>query len=995
MNVTADDAVPVLLLGAPRLIDPSGTPRLLAAERPHVLLAWLALHRGWAAREALAALLYPDHPADAARRNLRKVLFLARKLTPAVPLQEQGELLSWPVDSDVQRFDAACRQQDWALALRWYAGPFLQGLDSACVGPLRSWLDDERRRLQARWHDACTRRLRQLQDDPAACQALAEQLLKEDPSDEVALEALGRAQVQVGQPETARDTLDRYRTQLADQLHLEPSAQVRRLWQTLQPGDPATPAAVEGAAETERGSTLVGRRWEQSRIESLLLTEGVRLLTLLGPGGIGKSALARDVARRLTGHWDGGAHWVPLQDLMDPDAVPQRIASAMGIRLPANQAPWLALAQSLTAARHLLVLDNIEQLDLAPSLTQLLQEAPGVQLLLTSREPAGLAEEQRLPLQGLPLPDLDETDVEVLGANDGVRLFERRACAVWPAFRLRDEAADVVRLLHAIDGLPLAIELLAVWRRLMPVGEMLQELQASTELLETAGPGTRSLKATFESSWRRLSAIEQRTLAGIASLPGPMPRSMARQVLQAPLVVLAHLVDKSLLQVDGEGSLQLHPLIRRLAGEHADDLDGLRRRHLQAVRDALADLGDERRAGLAWLDRHLAHLHLAWDTAVAQGDAEFLLRAAPGLERHADLRGHASASLDRVSKAREALAQSPGPSVRAVAMLDAIRASLLYTLGEPADCLMLTEQTLHQAQARHDEAVLLRCHLVRAQLHWLYTEIGPCLVHADRVRTLADRAGDRVALSQAERLRGLALKQQGDYRQALACYERALSIARELGLVDTEASMLNNIGNVWRTLGDDERARQSLQQLLALCQREQLGSIVPYGHTNLGLIEEGRGRLTEAAAHFEQALRVPQAQAFWTIRAAALMGRARCRDREADIDAAIAIGHRLQSRPILAHAAGSAGRLLALRGHSAALARRLLKAGMEHPALGASEREDERRWLAQLDAQAPAPDDAPPALLSAAAADAALDAALACWQARQSAPATLTSETTG
>ncbi len=878
LEVEAPAAAPSLcLLGAPALTL-VGREIAFTAERPFQLLGYLACRGGWVPRDELADLLYPARPLEAARSNLRKVLHLARRIEGVGDIEQHGELLRWQPDSDLQRFESACNRQLFEAAVALYGGPLLQGLEAGWPTEAAAWLAAERQRLESRWHEACLRRLEQLHAEPAAAAQLAQRLLRHDPLDEVALAAFARAQAALGRHADALDALAGYNRRVAGQLGVEPSLGLQRLAQELRAeaarAGPASSAAPGSGHAHPPG--LVGRRHELAQIADRLAEPQLRLLTLLGPAGIGKSALARtalQAAGSVPAAFPGGRTWVALEGVAGSGAVPARIAAALGREIAPGSTPWDALAQALgvagaPAARRLIVLDNAEPLidapgaadtPLAAALERLLMACPALTLLVTSRSALGIETEMRLPLGGLPLPDADETDPEVLLANDAVRLFVERAQPLAPAFDLAREAAAVVRLVHAVDGLPLALELLAPWRRLMPAHEIVREIEASLEVLD-GRDADRGVRASFERSWRMLGAAEQRVLSQMALLPAPVSRAMARQVLEAPLPVLAALVDRSLVHAEGDGCFTLHPLVRRLAAPHAPDAAAVRARHARDVSRRLHRPNAPQAEMLAAVAAEIDHARAAWDWAVQARDGAVLHGLAGALAVHERMRGAAGQGIAAFEAAVQALdsraATAPAavPVATALAQVLAGLADLHYGAGAldaaEACALRCTELAGHLP----DDGPLADAMLTLNSVHWQRGDYEAAMHWVERYREQAVRSGSRLREAHALTSRGLLLTEAGRHDEALQACQAARALLHAIGETVFLPTPLNNMGNLLRKMGRRDEAVEALQEGLHWAKHHGTVNDRPHLLTNLAIAQEDLGEAQAALATVTQAL---------------------------------------------------------------------------------------------------------------------------------------------
>ncbi|RTL43019.1 MAG: tetratricopeptide repeat protein [Burkholderiales bacterium] len=931
----------VRLLGVPSLAA-GGVSTPLTADRAHLLLALLACRRDWVRRDELADLLYPGRDIERARSNLRKLIHLARKVAGDDALEQQADLLRWQPDSDLARFERACDQREAADAVALYGGPLLQGSDSHWPVAAQDWLDAERQRLQSRWHAACLQRLGELAGAPETQLDLAHQMLRHDPLDDVALQALVTAEQALGRPEAARRAMAEYAHRIGAEWKLEPSAAVQRIDRALREGVTAQPAPL--------APRLIGRRLERQRVNERLQDPACRLLTLLGPPGVGKSVFARQLAQ------EQGAVFVELEALDGAEAVAVAMATALGLKPDGRRPRWAGLAEALGPRDVLVVLDNAEAIPIAEPLAGLLAACAGLRVLVTSRAPLDLAGEWRLPLDGLPLPDLDERDPEVLRANDAVALFEQRARPLAPGFQLAAEAADVVRLVHEVEGLPLAIELLAGWRRLMPVSNILSEFNASLELLEGTSPGERSVRSAFEQSWRRLVPAAQQALAGLALLPSPCDREMVRQVVQAPLPVLAYLTDRSMLRADEQGRFTLHPLIRRCAAALAEGAEGVLERHARHVAQTLG-------RSEVQLGAQLPHALAAWDWAVAQADAAVLDALATTLDAHLCRRGRWHDGLSRAAAACSALAGRQGvgrDDARARARCHLFLAHMEHGSGRFDEALSHADAAAALAR-QHDLAGLQgECADLQGRILWQRGDYAAAEQAYQTALQAALAARRPDAQRRASSRLGLVAKSRGDFATALRHYEHALEGFRRDGTLADNLYLPVNLGNLLRVLGRLDEALPVLQEALDLARASGTDSMLPFLLTNLVLVHEQAGRLAPAAELAEQACETSRQFGEPIIEGAARLARARIRARRTqslaaldDVHATLAIADRLHAVPLRVQAISTGGLVLAACGDTAA-GLDLVGWAMAQAEFAPSEHDDARRHLRAMGLPDPA-----------------------------------------
>ncbi|MFO1329761.1 MAG: BTAD domain-containing putative transcriptional regulator [Rubrivivax sp.] len=859
------DPVPALrLLGAPEL-SVQGRRRAFTGERPFQLLAYLACKGGWVRRDELADLLYPGRGLEAARSNLRKVLLLARRVDGVDTIEHNGELLRWQPDSDLQRFERACDEGRFADAVALYGGPLLLGMDSGWPADAAGWLAGERSRLEGRWRDAALRRLEELRADPTAAEALAQALLRHDPLDDEAMRALLDAQGRLGRAGDALQAFQTYARQLAAALGLEPSAALQQLGSALRGADAgrAPPAPAPAA-----GAELIGRRQELAQLVERLTGDDVRLLTLLGPGGTGKTALARAALARLQPQFPDGAAWVDLEAVDAVERVPVQAALAMGLALDPRHDPWEALVQALgkgSAAPRLLVLDNAETLaadaGFAPRLAALLDAVPGLRMLATSRVVLGLRGEWRLPLDGLPLPDADETDVDALQANDAVRLFVRQALPLAPGFCLADEAVEVVQLVREVEGLPLALCLLAAWRRLMPVREILAELRHSLDLLEPSTAHERGVPAAFERSWRQLSPLQQRVLGQLALLPQAVDREMLRAVLHAPLPVVASLVDRSLVRADGDGRFSLHALIRRLAAPHAVDAAALRARHAHHMGQRAQGPATSHTAYLAALDLAIDHHRAAWGWALQAGHAALLQVLAVALATHEFERGPLGQVVPPLRQAATVLQTRTGEegvagdAGKALATVCTALSTLQFRLGQMDEAVHRARQVLELVDAgMPDRGVLADALITLFSVHLHRGDMAAAAALVPRYQAEARASGDRVREAYGHTIAGQAQAGLGRFDEALHSYEAARAVHVEIGDTASLPRLLSNMGHLLRRMQRPADAVRVLDEGLHWARRHGIEAAQPSLLTHLALAHEDLGDTAAMLRTTERAL---------------------------------------------------------------------------------------------------------------------------------------------
>lgn len=359
---------------------------------------------------------------------------------------------------------------------------------------------------------------------------------------------------------------------------------------------------------------FVGRTSEMAEIAGLLADDDCRLLALVGPGGVGKTRLAIEAARKVQGAFDEGAVFVSLGAVTDPAALARAVAQSLNTPLLGSEPPHTQIEHILRKRKLLLVLDNFEQLTVAALiLAEWLAAAPGIKLLVTTRERLNLAEEWLYP-------------VTTFGEAAAITLFAQAAQRVRPGFDRSREGAAVAEICRLVGGHALAVELAASWTRLMPCAAIAAQIQQDLDFL-SGGPRNaperhRSLRALFDHSWALLSPGEQRALARSSVFRGGFAAEQAAAVMGVTWPSLPGLVDKSLVEILDAQRYDLHDLVRQYAARKLVEMgeaETTRQRHFESFQalgqqllfktagpQAIASFGrfhqeyDNIRAALAW-----------------------------------------------------------------------------------------------------------------------------------------------------------------------------------------------------------------------------------------------------------------------------------------------------------------------------------------------------------------------------------------------------------
>ena len=679
------------------------------ASKSTAFLYYLAYQQGWVSRDDLVYLFWPDLVEERARRNLRRLLFDIRNLPYTGELEIEPTRLRWPIETDVQAFTQALTRKHWQKALDLYRGEFLSGFKLPREVEFETWLTTERQTLHRAWREAIfsiTTDLAGVGRHQEASELL-ERLTKADPVDEEALQSRLRALHLGGQRGEALTVFESFRSTLKAELGAEPSSATLKLVGQIQqetplgtptqttshttPQDPAT--GSEGWPSLPVPSTrFVGRANEITALSELLADPSCRLVTLMGPGGIGKTRLAIEVAQSQLDGFSHGAIFVPLADVTSTEFMMYAIAEALGFSFFGSADPRQQLLAHLRdkGLRLLLVLDNFEHLLEGTGLVmEMLSAAPGIKVLVTSREVLNLQAERVFELGGLSVP---EEHAEATLEYDAVSLFVQRASNRRPNLQLDQSSTQAVsRICQLVGGMPLAIELAASWVHVLTPQDIVNEVEQGIGFLQAARRDLperhHSVRAVFDRSWELLTEEERRVVRKLAVFSGGFRREAAADIAGAGLSVLASLVDKSVLNTTPTGRYEQHPLIHHYGREKlaenpqeqglTEEKHGLYYLHLLQRLERSFRQRDLRRT----ITEELDNIKVAWRWAITEVRVEEIKRSTEplymffGISRHPG--GHA---------------EGLGVLTQALTVLDESnprhRAALGYVLVEQAEHLV-------------------------------------------------------------------------------------------------------------------------------------------------------------------------------------------------------------------------------------------------------------------------------------------------------------------
>ncbi len=904
-----------------------GSPLKIAPRKALALLAYLAVQGGTHHRDALASLLWPEQDQTRALASLRQALYTLGNSVAQDVIDRDGQTLRIASDSlriDVKEFDALIAKEPGdrvveapgyepvglERAVELYRGDFMQGFTLRDCPAFDEWQYHQAETYRQRCRGALRSLTAWYAEAGRLERAIAygRALVALDPLDQSEHRRLMLLYALADHEAAAIRQYEALAKRLADDLSIEPDEETTEVYQAIKrrevhlllgrtPGDAQhaalarllggkpraygidAPHAFLPGPRTNlpaRPTELVGRQGDVRSIGDLLATPAARMITIVAPGGMGKTSVALAVAEQQVaqGSFRDGVFFVPLTSVRSVDFLPQAIADALQMKLLGSDDPSRQLVQQVSEHSMLLVLDSFERLLSGAGLvSDLLANAPELKVLVTSRARLHAQEEWLYQLWGLEVPSAAHDVVEMRN-HGAVELFERCATKADPQFDLSRSGREVVRICRLLQGMPLGIELAAAWVATIPCRDIAVEIERDLGFLDArARPVTdqhRSLQAVFEYTWSQASEQVRSTFQRLSVFRGGFTRHAAEQVAGATLSILASLTDMALIRLRDSGRYDIHELLRQFAEAKLEmqpnEHQGAQRASALYFADMLArlepDLESARQfEALADIAADIDNVLTSWHWATRHRDSAVISTLAMGFLLFCEMRGLAQLGSEVFQGAIDSLADSGSMDGRSAATLAKLRVGhavlRMRTGDDPKRLFPDRTDSLHSLSVDEPRAYVYCINWVATGLPYegRHAEAGALL---DRAEVIALGDDDTFGMAWLLQTRGHNSYIAGRLTEAEPFFERSLSAFDACGDRKFKALGLNNWSRTALKLGFYDRAASLNAEGLAIRRMAEDPLGVAASSIVRGRLMIHLGQYTRARRHLDQAARSMQ-----------------------------------------------------------------------------------------------------------------------------------------
>ena len=591
------------------------------------------------------------------------------------------------------------------------------------------------------------------------------------------------------------------------------------------------PASVIKTNLPPERTPFVGRKVELTEIKQQL--GKTRLLSLVGPGGIGKTRLAIKAAEGEVENFEDGVFFVRLAPIRSVKDIIQTIAEGLKFPIATREDPKLQLLRYLGKRRLLLVMDNFEHLlDGVEIVSEILQAAPGIKILTTSRERLNLQSETMLHISGMDFPE--QTGVEDTLTYDAVTLFMQSANKVRPDFDpSTTDLREIANICKLVGGMPLAIELAAAWLHILNVDEIKTELEKDLDILATevrdAPPRHRSIRAVFDHSWSMLSQDEQEMFMRLSVFRGGFTREAAQQVAGASLRLLASLVDKSFISHDPvTNRMEVHELLRQYAEEHLERTPETSHSAHEAQAAYYAEFmerrweylkGNKQMRALTEIESDMENVRAAWRYYLSQKNTAQIWKLIYGLWHFHWVRSWNHAGTELFAEAANALDEVDDESKALRALAVAFQAWFMSWVGVPEFGYERARESVRVLEhLNHPKALLFAYYSININVYFL-GQITKFAEATEKVLEIASEIGDKWLMAFVLFAPGMNALMLGNYAEAQRLAKSSLELYEEIGDVFGSTMPMIILGHVALARKEYKSAKEFYLRCLKIAQQ--------------------------------------------------------------------------------------------------------------------------------------------------------------------------------
>jgi DNA-binding SARP family transcriptional activator len=760
-----------------------------------LLLTYLALE-GSRERQFLARLFWPG--MDNALGNLAMTLTRLKKAAPGV-LETDNLYARTTIQTDFQTFETAFGNKAWREVLELYKGSFLQGVRSDNWNTeLEEWVYEKRETFAAKAREALLRIAEQEaskgQFDVVAQYALKAYHLRDAPEPE--LEELEHLYLllRAGDNPHAKDVSKEAKSFGLDLYLSEEEARQRLTFSTL----------TKPHNLPFQHTQFIGRETEKKQLAKKLHESTCRLLTIVGPGGIGKTRLAIACAGEQLEAFRDGVCFVSFASVASADLMVYTLADALELKLSGQRPPQDQVLHYLKDKTMLLVLDNLEHLLTGIDLiSDILATSSKIKVLATSRERLGLQSEHLFDLYGLTLPD------ERTQHSDALQLFTERAKHNRLDFAVDTNLQDVTKICQLVGGMPLAIELAASWSRLLSPSEIVQELEQNLDILANSIKDLperhHNMRSVFEVSWQRLSEEEQTALRKLSVFQGGFDREAARAVAELDLPMLLMLVNKSFLWRDTTGRFSQHPLILQFTQQKANDFPEEKKQseekyglyYLELFNKKTPDLGTPKSGEiLTALEKEFPNFHMAWDWMLREKRFDKIGRVTSALSDFFMMSSYMPEGADMFKRAALALDENNPQHHAALGytLVQQAYIKAMFSIGGFTSQLETFQRGLAMLESLEEHAGIIWGQIILGEVAWEQGELTKAKEILTSALQLARTYGTPRDIGRALAHFILIIRDLDTFDEVNAFIEPTLKELRELGDISNLSLVLTLFG---------------------------------------------------------------------------------------------------------------------------------------------------------------------------------------------------------